>query len=137
VPATLGQDIVRPEPVTVGRALVATDPRRASPCASLQVRVITSPSAPRAAVDQGPAGSCDGAACAGRARRIELMFRGNRLDLVWMVLPAGDGNAVLRAFTTRHGRPTLAVAFGRIYLAAGAAMREVPAAASPVASPSA
>jgi hypothetical protein len=114
-----GADAVRAEPVVPGRAVAAAGPL-APLCTSLQVRVI----APQAAPPAGrPDDDCGDAMPAGRPGRLELVRGGHRLDVVWIVFPAKWHDALVRAFATRHGMPTLAVGFGPVYLAAGATAR--------------
>lgn len=124
LPAT-GLDVVRPEPFAFGSSVEQMERRLGPLCASLEVRVITPPTAPLARISQHQI-DCDGFLYAGKPRKVELVFQDNQLDLVWILFPAEEKDAFLQAFTARYGKPTLQVGFGSIYLAAGAAVRNVP-----------
>ena len=128
LPASLpvgGLDIVKPEPFVFGSPVAEVRERLEPLCASLRVRVTAPPTAPLAGT--GPQrNDCDGFLQVGRPREVELLFQDNRLDLVWIVFPAQEKQAFLEAFTARYGAPSLQLEFGRVYLAAGAAVRSVP-----------
>lgn len=70
---------------------------------------------------------CMDAVDAGRARKVQLVFRTRRVDLAWMLFPAGQKAAFLEAFAARHGRPALQVDLGVVLLAAGPAAHRLPA----------
>ncbi len=124
VPAT-SIDVARPEPFAFGSSVQQMRERLAPLCTSLEVRVISPPTAPLARISQHQI-DCEGFMYAGRPRKVELVFQDNQLDLVWILFPAQEKEAFLQAFTARYGTPTLQVQFGSIYLAAGAAVRNVP-----------
>jgi hypothetical protein len=128
LPASLplgGLDIAKPGPFVSGSPVAEVRERLAPLCTSLQVRVVTPPVAPLARVSQHRI-DCDGFLYSGRPRKVELVFQDNQLDLVWILFPAGEKEAFLQAFTARYGKPSLQVEFGSIYLAASAAVRNVP-----------
>ncbi|WP_372017077.1 hypothetical protein [Pseudoxanthomonas sp. 10H] len=119
-------DIAKPEPFAFGSPVAEVRQRLAPLCTSLQVRVVTAPPlAPLARISQHRI-DCEGFPYAGRPRKVELVFQDNQLDLVWITFPAQEKDAFLRAFNARYGRPSLQVGFGSVYLAAGAAVRNVP-----------
>ena len=124
VPAA-SMDIARPAPFAFGSTVAQVQQRLAPLCTSLEVRVITPPTAPLARISQHQV-DCDGFMYAGRPRKVELVFQDNQLDLVWILFPAHEKQAFLEAFTARYGKPSLEVEFGSIYLAAGAAVRNAP-----------
>ena len=121
-----GPDIARAEPLTVGGPVMAVEQRLAPLCTSLQVRVIAPPIAPLARISRQRV-DCGGFMHDGRPRKVELVFRDTRLDLAWIVFPAQDKEAFLAAFTARYGKPTLALGYGGVYLAAGATVHRLPA----------
>jgi hypothetical protein len=131
-----GPGIARAEPVTVSGPAVAAGQRLAPLCTSLQVRVIAPPIAPLARISRQRI-ECGGFMHDGRPRKVELVFRDTQLDLAWIVFPTEDRQAFLAAFTARYGKPTLALGYGGVFLAAGASVHKVPAAAPAASGPQA
>ena len=124
LPASLpigGLDVVRPEPRVFGSTVAGIEQRLASLCASLPVRVV----APLATTGQSPI-DCDGFLHAGQPHQVRLVVLGHRFDVAWILFPAAEKAEFLPHFAARHGAPSLQLEFGRIYLAAGASVRNLP-----------
>ncbi|GAB3511094.1 hypothetical protein MNQ95_06900 [Pseudoxanthomonas daejeonensis] len=118
-------DIARPGPFAFGSSVAQAQQRPAPLCTSLEIRVLTPPTAPLARISRHPV-DCAGFVHADRPRTVELVFQDYRLDLVWILFPAQRKTELLQAFSTRYGKPSLEVEFGSIYLAASAAARNAP-----------
>ena len=118
-------DVARPQVFAFGSTVAAMQARLAPLCASLRLKVVLPMTGPLAKESQQQI-DCDGFVYAGQPREVELVFQDDRLDLVWILIPEAEREAMIEAFNAHYGAPSLQISFGTIYLQVNAAVRRQP-----------
>jgi hypothetical protein len=105
IAASAGAGFAQPEVIRFGATTAEMQKALAPLCPKLHTRKIDPPFLDDVKTEQLQI-DCDGFEFRGRARHVEFVIRDDRLVMVWLMVDANEGPAIIRDMIQAYGQPT-------------------------------